>query len=62
QGNAALAAEDDRPFHPRSLVFNAYSRHNPYYIYYRLDQQKQKQLDQFSLFPMLPAISYERSF
>ncbi|OUJ67412.1 hypothetical protein BXP70_28805 [Hymenobacter crusticola] len=43
-------------------AYNAYSRHNPYYIYYSLDQSKQKQLYQFSLFPLLPAISYERSF
>ena len=43
-------------------AYNAYSRHNPYYIYYSLDAARQKQLYQLSLFPILPAISYERSF
>jgi len=38
------------------------SRNNPYYIYYSLDAAKQKQLYQLSLFPILPAISYERIF
>lgn len=43
-------------------AYNAYSRHNPYYVYYALDENKQKQLYQLSLFPILPAVSYERSF
>lgn len=43
-------------------AYNAYSRNNPYYIYYSLDAARQKQLYQLSLFPVLPAVSYERSF
>jgi outer membrane receptor for ferrienterochelin and colicin len=49
-------------------AYNAYSRHNPYYIYYSAGPNAsyrnpgQKQLYQLSLFPLLPAISYERSF
>jgi hypothetical protein len=43
-------------------AYNAYSRHNPYYVYYSLDTARQKQLYQLSLFPILPAVSYERSF
>ena len=43
-------------------AYNAYSRNNPYYIYYSLDAARQKQLYQLSLFPILPAVSYERSF
>lgn len=43
-------------------AYNAYSRNNPYYIYYSLDAAWQIQLYQLSLFPILPAISYERSF
>jgi hypothetical protein len=49
-------------------AYNAYSRHNPYYIYYsggddaRYFFKGQKKLYQLSLFPILPAISYERSF
>jgi len=49
-------------------VYNAYSRHNPYYIYYSAGKDAsyynkgQKQLYQLSLFPILPAVGYERSF
>ncbi|GAB3832701.1 TonB-dependent receptor [Hymenobacter jeollabukensis] len=49
-------------------AYNAYSRHNPYYIYYSGGSEDsyftpgQKKLYQLSLFPILPAISYERSF
>ncbi|WP_324680649.1 TonB-dependent receptor [Hymenobacter sp. GOD-10R] len=49
-------------------VYNAYSRHNPYYLYYSAGEndsyftKEQRQLYQLSLFPILPAISYERSF
>ncbi|WP_176909214.1 TonB-dependent receptor [Hymenobacter lapidiphilus] len=49
-------------------AYNAYSRHNPYYIYYSAGENDsyytkgQKQLYQLSLFPILPAISYERRF
>jgi outer membrane receptor for ferrienterochelin and colicin len=49
-------------------AYNAYSRHNPYYIYYSAGEEArytfkgQKKLYQLSLFPILPAISYERSF
>jgi hypothetical protein len=49
-------------------AYNAYSRHNPYYVYYSAGENAsyynkgQKQLYQLSLFPILPAISYERSF
>ena len=43
-------------------AYNAYSRHNPYYVYYASDSKGQEQLYQLSLFPILPAISYERSF
>ena len=43
-------------------AYNAYSRRNPYYLYYTLDSQRQRQLYQLSLFPILPAISYERGF
>lgn len=49
-------------------AYNAYSRHNPYYIYYSAGENAsyynkgQKKLYQLSLFPILPAISYERRF
>lgn len=49
-------------------AYNAYSRHNPYYIYYSGGSNDnyftpgQKKLYQLSLFPILPAVSYERSF
>lgn len=49
-------------------AYNAYSRHNPYYIYYSAGENDgyytkgQRRLYQLSLFPILPAVSYERSF
>ncbi len=49
-------------------AYNAYSRHNPYYSYYSAGENDgyytkgQRRLYQLSLFPILPAISYERSF
>ena len=43
-------------------AYNVYGRHNPYYIYYSADSKGQKQLYQLSLFPVMPAISYERRF
>ncbi|TYZ06089.1 TonB-dependent receptor [Hymenobacter lutimineralis] len=49
-------------------AYNAYSRHNPYYIYYSSGENDsyftkgQRRLYQLSLFPILPALSYERSF
>ncbi|WP_210520758.1 TonB-dependent receptor [Hymenobacter terricola] len=43
-------------------AYNAYGRHNPYYLYYSTDSKGQKQLYQLSLFTVMPAISYERSF
>lgn len=49
-------------------LYNAYSRHNPYYIYYSAGanasyfNREQQQLYQLSLFPVLPAVSYERSY
>ena len=49
-------------------AYNAYSRHNPYYIYYSSGENDgyytkgQRRLYQLSLFPILPSISYERSF
>jgi hypothetical protein len=52
----------------RMGAYNAYSRHNPYYIYYSSGENDsyftkgQRRLYQLSLFPILPAISYERSF
>ncbi|MET4108957.1 MULTISPECIES: hypothetical protein [Hymenobacter] len=49
-------------------AYNAYSRHNSYYIYYSSGENDsyftkgQRRLYQLSLFPILPALSYERSF
>lgn len=38
-------------------IYNLYSRNNPFFIYY-----DKNVLKQFSLFPILPSFSYERSF
>ena len=44
-------------------VYNVYSRLNPFYmdISYNYDQQL-NQLRQFSLFPIVPSVSYRFSF
>lgn len=44
-------------------VYNVYSRMNPYFVYQEYDYQKNKyQFRQISLFPMLPAFSYNLKF
>lgn len=43
-------------------VYNVYSRQNPYFVYMARDKQKQMHLYQISLFPIIPSVSYVRSF
>jgi hypothetical protein len=43
-------------------LYNAYWRLNPYFIYLDYNDAGDLQLYQFSLFPLLPSISYERTF
>ena len=43
-------------------LYNAYSRLNPYFLYIDANQQGELTLNKLSLFPILPSISYERSF
>lgn len=42
--------------------YNIYNRRNPFYLYFGTDYQGDKQLYQVSLFPILPAISYNFKF
>ncbi|GAA4371781.1 TonB-dependent receptor [Hymenobacter koreensis] len=41
-------------------LYNAYSRQNPYYVYFNRGQDNRWRLRQLALFPILPAISYVR--
>src|SRR5688572_7470479 len=43
-------------------VFNAYSRKNPFYYYYGYDLSGNRRLKQLSLFPIIPAITYNFTF
>ena len=43
-------------------VYNAYSRQNPYFYYYKKEENGDFQLKQFSLFPFLPSITYLYQF
>jgi outer membrane cobalamin receptor len=43
-------------------VFNAYSRRNPFYYYYGYDERGNRRLRQMSLFPIIPAITYNFTF
>lgn len=43
-------------------VYNAYSRQNPYFYYYKRQKEGNRKLMQFSLLPILPSISYRFNF
>jgi hypothetical protein len=43
-------------------VYNAYSRLNPYYLYFDYDKSRNIKLYSFSLFPIIPSISYNYRF
>jgi outer membrane cobalamin receptor len=43
-------------------LYNAYSRQNPFYLYYDYNDQGEKGLYQISLFPIIPSISYKMKF
>lgn len=43
-------------------VYNAYNRLNPYYLYFKNDKAGNRRLYLFSLFPILPSVSYSYKF
>jgi outer membrane cobalamin receptor len=43
-------------------VYNAYSRKNPFFLYFKNDDRKGRKLKQVSLFPILPSITYSLKF
>lgn len=43
-------------------IYNLYNKHNPYFIFYDKNEQGNTSLHQFTLFPILPYISYELKF
>jgi len=40
-------------------IYNAYNRKNPYYLYFNKNDQGQMKLYSFSLFPIIPSISFK---
>lgn len=43
-------------------LYNAYSRQNPFYLYFSNDSQGNERLTQLSLFPIIPSFSYQFKF
>ncbi|MGB4654121.1 MAG: TonB-dependent receptor [Bacteroidales bacterium] len=43
-------------------IYNVYSKLNPYFVYINTDNEKKLHLYKVSLFPIIPSISYIRSF
>lgn len=43
-------------------IYNLYNRQNPYFLYFGKDENNQQQLYQFSLFPIIPSVSYSFKF
>lgn len=43
-------------------LYNAYSRQNPFFLYFGYDLQNNRKLYQISLFPVIPSVSYSFKF
>jgi hypothetical protein len=43
-------------------LYNAYSRQNPFYLYFSNDDQGNERLTQLSLFPIIPSVTYNFKF
>lgn len=43
-------------------VYNAYSRQNPFFLYLNTNSDGQRRINQVSLFPIIPSISYQFKF
>ena len=43
-------------------VYNAYSRQNPFYLYFGYDNHGNRCLKQISLFPIMPSIKFSQTF
>lgn len=43
-------------------LYNAYSRQNPFFLYFSTDELGQQRLTQFALFPVLPSFTYNFKF
>ena len=43
-------------------LYNAYNRQNPFFYYFKDQDEGQRQLFQTSLFPVLPSVSYQLNF
>jgi hypothetical protein len=43
-------------------LYNAYSRQNPFFLYFTYDSRGNQRLTQFSLFPIIPSVTYNFKF
>lgn len=43
-------------------IYNAYCKQNPYFVYLDYDKSQKMHLYQISIFPIIPSVSYVRSF
>jgi len=43
-------------------VYNAYSRQNPFFLYLSTNYEGQRKVNQVSLFPIIPSVSYQFKF
>lgn len=43
-------------------LYNAYSRQNPFFLYFGFDRNNDRKLYQLSLFPIIPSVSYSFKF
>lgn len=43
-------------------IYNVYNRKNPYFLFFAEDENKKTQLYKFTLFPIIPSISYSFKF
>lgn len=43
-------------------VYNAYSRQNPFFLYFSFDEAGNQRLTQFALFPIIPSFTYNFKF
>ena len=43
-------------------LYNAYSRQNPYFLYFDYNDNNELKLKQVSIFPIIPSISYKIKF
>jgi hypothetical protein len=43
-------------------IYNVYNQQNPFYLFYKLNKQKEIKLHQLTLFPLIPSVNYSLRF